>query len=46
MMPISDVEFLANQLRKGGAEVTHTWVEAGHNLTRGEIVAIADWLKS
>lgn len=44
MMPVQDVDFLAAQLRSGGVEVTHHWVEAGHNLTRGEIEVIRDWL--
>ena len=44
IVPIRDVESLARQLSAGGAQVTHHWVDAGHNLTRGEIVAIAEWL--
>jgi predicted esterase len=44
IVPNADAEYLANQFRDGGAEVTHHWVEAGHNLTRGEIAAIAQWL--
>ncbi|HJP82882.1 MAG TPA: alpha/beta hydrolase [Fimbriimonadaceae bacterium] len=44
MMPVDDVEFLANQLRSGGADVTHHWVDAGHNLTRAELGTIHDWL--
>jgi predicted esterase len=44
IVPIRDVESLARQLSAGGAQVTHHWVDAGHNLTRSEIVAIAEWL--
>ena len=44
IVPNSDAEFLANQLLSGGADVTHFWVDAGHNLTRGEIASIRDWL--
>jgi phospholipase/carboxylesterase len=44
MTPVDDAEFLANQLRSGGADVTHHWVDAGHNLTRAELGTIHDWL--
>jgi phospholipase/carboxylesterase len=44
MTPVDDAEFLANQLRSGGADVTHHWVYAGHNLTRAELGTIHDWL--
>lgn len=46
ILPISDAENLADQLRKGGADVTHLWLDAGHNLTRGEVGEIAVWLGS
>jgi phospholipase/carboxylesterase len=44
MVPIEDVTALAAQLTAAGAAVTHNWVESGHDLTRGEIVAIQNWL--
>jgi len=44
IVPNADAAFLADQLKSGGADVTHYWVDAGHNLTRGEIDAIRDWL--
>lgn len=45
ILPVSDAENLARQLREGGADVTHLWLDAGHNLTRQEIGEIAAWLK-
>ncbi len=45
MVPTENANQLADQLRSGGAEVTHYWAEAGHNLTREEIDAIRDWLR-
>jgi phospholipase/carboxylesterase len=44
IVPTTDAENLARQLREGGADVTHHWVETGHNLTREEVVEIAAWL--
>ena len=44
IVPNEDVEQLASQLREGGADVTHHWVDTGHNLTRGEIEEITTWL--
>lgn len=46
ILPVADAENLADQLRKGGAEVTHLWLDAGHNLTRGELGEISAWLGS
>lgn len=40
----TDAENLERQLREGGADVTHHWVEAGHNLTREELAVIGKWL--
>lgn len=44
IVPVENVAKLASLLEDGGADVTHHWVETGHNLTRGEIDAITDWL--
>lgn len=44
ILPVADAENLADQLRKGGADVTHLWLDAGHNLTRGELGEIKEWL--
>ena len=44
MVPVADATALAEQLSAGGAEVTHHWVDSGHDLTRGEIVAMQTWL--
>lgn len=46
ILPVADAENLADQLRKGGADVTHLWLDAGHNLTRGELGEISAWLGS
>jgi len=44
IVPVENATRLAEQLREGGAEVTHYWAEVGHNLTRAEIQAIQSWL--
>ena len=44
LVPVEDANFLAEQLRQGGADVVHHWVDAGHDLTRGELSVIVDWL--
>lgn len=44
ILPVEGAQNLAEQLRKGGADVTHLWLDAGHNLTRQEIGEIAAWL--
>ncbi|MBC8065724.1 MAG: alpha/beta hydrolase [Chlorobia bacterium] len=44
ILPNADAESLARQLSTGGADVTHHWVDAGHNLTRGEIEVIQAWI--
>lgn len=44
IVPNENALQLEAQLKAGGATVTHHWVDAGHNLTRGEIDAIRDWL--
>lgn len=44
MVPVDNVMHLASVLADGGADVTHHWVEGGHNLTRGEIDAMREWL--
>ncbi|MCC7230850.1 MAG: alpha/beta hydrolase [Fimbriimonadaceae bacterium] len=44
IVPNENALQLEAQLTSGGAEVTHHWVDAGHNLTRNEIDAIRVWL--
>lgn len=44
MVPVENVSQLAQTFRDGGADVTHFWVDAGHNLTREEVEAIRNWL--
>jgi len=39
-------EALAAQLRAAGAEVSLRWEEAGHQLTRADVDAARDWLRS
>ncbi len=46
MVPVEDADYLAKQLQSGGATVEHYWTDAGHNLTRPEITAIAEWFAS
>ena len=46
IMPIPEVEALANQFKTAGAEVTQLWLDAGHNLTRTEVDDIRTWLAS
>ena len=46
MVPVANVEELAETLRRSGASVTHHWAEAGHPLTSPEVQATADWLRT
>jgi phospholipase/carboxylesterase len=45
IIPVDNVERLAARLRKAGAEVTHRFEEAGHQLIFDEIAAAKNWLR-
>lgn len=44
IVPVAQPERLAEILRRGGADVTLTWVPGGHQLTRADLTAILEWL--
>lgn len=44
IVPRSNAEQLADLLRAGGADVALTWQPAGHQLTPGDVDALARWL--
>ncbi len=44
LVPRENVERLAALLRQGGAKVTQTWANAGHQLTSAEVSAAREWL--
>jgi phospholipase/carboxylesterase len=44
LIPVENVEQLAAMLKNGGAAVDLCWSAAGHQLTRPEIGAAAEWL--
>ena len=45
MVPVANVELLAERFRQAGATVTHQWSEAGHPLTSSEVAAAGEWLR-
>ncbi len=45
MVPVSNVQHLAEMLGGAGADVTLHFAEAGHELTRAELGTARDWLK-
>jgi glyoxalase family protein len=44
IVPKAQPPALAERLSAAGAEVALAWVEGGHQMTRGEVPMIADWL--
>lgn len=44
ILPIGNARQLAAMLRNAGAEVTHSEIDAGHQLTSGELTAARNWL--
>ena len=46
MVPNENVQTLAQMLREAGANVTHNWQSAGHELAREEILVARDWLEA
>lgn len=44
LIPPAGTERLAELLRAGGADVTLDWQQAGHNLTRADLVNARRWL--
>lgn len=46
IVPVENAERLAAILRASGADVTHLWLETGHNLVREEVSAARSWLGS
>lgn len=44
IVPAENSARLAAMLRQGGADVTEVTQEAGHELTRGDLVALKQWL--
>lgn len=44
IVPPTNTERLGELLKARGADVTLDWREAGHQLARGEVEAIQDWL--
>ena len=45
LVPRENTERLAGLLRRGGADVTLRWAEAGHQLTSAEVGEARDWLR-
>jgi len=46
IVPVENSERLAAMLEKAGADVTHRFEEAGHQLVFGEIAAAKNWLSA
>lgn len=45
LVPRGDAENLASLLEEAGADVTHRFAEAGHQLARDEVAAVREWLE-
>jgi phospholipase/carboxylesterase len=45
IIPVENAERLAGMLRRAGADVTHRFEEAGHQLVFDEIAAAKNWLR-